>query len=220
MGSIGNVSASVLLKEAKLVFWDFDGVIKESLDIKTQAFMKLFEAYGKDVVEQVRLHHQANGGMSRYKKFPLYLRMAGIEPGENLVNKLCDDFSELVMENVINSEWVPGAENYVRLNPNRQTFVMVSGTPHEELEMIVDKLDLKRNFRSIFGAPVSKGDVIDMILKELFMEPSSALMIGDATADFDAALMNKVPFLLRKHQTNISVMADYKGISINDFTEI
>ena len=37
-----NINASELLKRAKLVFWDFDGVIKESVDIKTQAYLLTF----------------------------------------------------------------------------------------------------------------------------------------------------------------------------------
>ena len=51
----------------------FDGVIKESVSVKTDAFVDLFRPYGRDVCEQVRKHHLANGGMSRYQKMPTYL---------------------------------------------------------------------------------------------------------------------------------------------------
>ena len=45
----------------KLYFWDFDGVIKDSVDVKTQAYFQLFEPFGLDVAERVRQHHEAMG---------------------------------------------------------------------------------------------------------------------------------------------------------------
>ena len=57
-----------------LIFWDFDGVIKESVSVKTDAYVELFSLYGSDICKQVRKHHLANGGMSRYDKIPLYLK--------------------------------------------------------------------------------------------------------------------------------------------------
>ena len=38
------------LSDYKLVFWDFDGVIKDSVTVKTDAFSKLFEKYGEKKV--------------------------------------------------------------------------------------------------------------------------------------------------------------------------
>lgn len=62
-------------KKAKVVFWDFDGVIKESVEIKTIAFIGLFEEFGSEVYNRVREHHIANGGMSRLKKNTTLLEM-------------------------------------------------------------------------------------------------------------------------------------------------
>ena len=64
----------------KILFWDFDGVIKDSVEVKTQAFFQLFEPFGELVAEKVRKHHEAHGGMSRFDKFPIYLQWAGLEP--------------------------------------------------------------------------------------------------------------------------------------------
>ena len=56
----------VVFNDAKIVFWDFDGVIKDSVDVKTQAFIDLFDAYGSNVVQAVVAHHIKNGGISRF----------------------------------------------------------------------------------------------------------------------------------------------------------
>ena len=56
----------------KAIIFDFDGVILESLEIKTNAFKKLYKSYGTDIVDKVAIHHLENGGVSRYEKFKIY----------------------------------------------------------------------------------------------------------------------------------------------------
>lgn len=53
----------------KAIFWDFDGVIADSVNVKTDAFYELYLPYGKEVAEKVKEYHLANGGVSRFKKF-------------------------------------------------------------------------------------------------------------------------------------------------------
>mgnify|MGYP001603730100 CR=1 FL=1 len=202
------------------LFWDFDGVIKDSIEVKTRAFVSLFERYGLEVAKKVRLHHEANGGMSRFDKLPLYLRWAGDDPSESRVSQLCAQFSQLALQGVIDSPWVPGAEAYLRDNRHRQTFVLVSATPQTELEQILLALDLRKCFAEVFGAPASKEEAIRMTLSEGGIDPQCCLMIGDARADLEAAQANRVPFLLRRHSTNSEVFADYAGLSVKDFTKL
>ena len=54
------------------IFFDFDGVLVDSVQVKTKTFETLFAKYGKEVQEKVIKHHLENGGMSRYKKFQHY----------------------------------------------------------------------------------------------------------------------------------------------------
>lgn len=51
----------------KAIFWDFDGVIAESVNVKTEAFYNLYLPYGIEIAEKVRRHHLDNGGMSRFE---------------------------------------------------------------------------------------------------------------------------------------------------------
>lgn len=206
------------IERYKLIFWDFDGVIKDSVAVKTQVFVKLFEPFGFYVAESVKSHHEANGGMSRYDKIPYYLRLAGEEPTEDRVNDLCDRFGKMVLQGVVDSPWVAGAEIYLRTNPYQQTFVLVSATPQEELEQILLMLDLRACFKAVFGVPTSKKEAIHMTLNNYNLASHDCLMIGDARADLEAAHANKIPFLLRRHATNISVFQHYCGASVADFS--
>ena len=58
--------AYTLLKEKQIVFWDFDGVIKDSVSTKSMGYEKLFSRFGEEVVKRVNNHHAANGGVSRF----------------------------------------------------------------------------------------------------------------------------------------------------------
>ncbi|MBD75016.1 MAG: haloacid dehalogenase, partial [Rickettsiales bacterium] len=42
-----------LIKKAKIIFWDFDGVIKESVSVKSDAFEKLFQPFGIEIAKKV-----------------------------------------------------------------------------------------------------------------------------------------------------------------------
>jgi phosphoglycolate phosphatase-like HAD superfamily hydrolase len=208
------------LKEFSAIFWDFDGVIKDSVGVKTQAYFQLFEPFGLDIAEKVRQHHEANGGMSRFDKLPIYLRWAGFEPNQILVNEYCERFSQEVLQGVINAPWVAGVEQYLRSNSHQQVFVLVSATPQDELESILRALNLTKCFADVYGAPIRKQDAIRITLVARGINAIDSLMIGDARADSDAAVANQVPFLLRRHSTNAKVFATYNGISVEDFTRL
>jgi phosphoglycolate phosphatase-like HAD superfamily hydrolase len=220
MGEIVTVTKSERVKFCQVIVWDFDGTIKESIDVKTQAFVQLFDAYGSLIAERVQLHHEANGGMSRFDKLPLYLGWAGEEPTKDRVNEFGDRFSQLAMQGVIHAPWVPGVESYLRDNPHNQLFVLVTATPQGEMEEILSALNLSSHFAAVYGAPTDKKEAIAATLAAFDLSPQDCLMIGDARADWAAASANQVPFLLRRHRTNYDVFKDYSGHSIVDFTEL
>src|SRR5439155_14313539 len=53
----------------KAIVFDFDGVILDNADVKTEAFVELYAGHGSDIAAKVREHHLANLGISRFKKF-------------------------------------------------------------------------------------------------------------------------------------------------------
>jgi len=215
------VSGAELLSNPKLIFWDFDGVIKDSVEVKSRGFANLFQAFGGAVKERVLQHHRANGGMSRFDKVPLYLNWAGLKADPDKVAEYCDKFGQLVLQEVIDAPRVAGVEAYIRDNPNRQKFILVSATPQNELVYILHALNLTNCFAKVFGAPTCKKDAIRITLEEACKhKPHDCLMIGDAQTDFDAAQANGVPFLLRWNDANTDMLTNYFGPSIRDLSEL
>ena len=74
----------------KVIFWDFDGTIKESNSIKTDAFEQLFQDFGGVLAKKIRQHHIDNEGVSRYIKIPKYMKWAGIATTEKKISYYCD----------------------------------------------------------------------------------------------------------------------------------
>ena len=102
-------------KGIKAIIFDFDGVISESVKIKSDAFALLYADYSNNIIKKVVSHHEANGGVSRFKKIPLYLDWAGESVNPFKVREFCDRFSKLVQQAVIDSPWVPGVKEYLNL---------------------------------------------------------------------------------------------------------
>ena len=140
---------------AEIVLWDFDGVIKDSVDIKTRAFENLFLSFGSNVARRVRKHHEDNGGVSRFEKIPLYLKWAGQPTSPLQVKEFCDRFAKSVQKGVIDAPWVAGVREYLLGNFTEQYFVLVTATPQEEIEQILDALEISHCFREVYGAPTN-----------------------------------------------------------------
>jgi phosphoglycolate phosphatase-like HAD superfamily hydrolase len=206
-----------ILENFKVFFWDFDGVIKESINIKSQSYYRLFEPYGIKIAQKILDHHKSNNGISRFDKVPIYLRWAGLDTSKSTVIKFCDEFSKLVLNAVINSPWVPGAEEYLRANKYNQIFICVSATPQEELEYIINELNLTNCFFRVFGSPHSKKNVINNLCSELNLDKTKCLMIGDAHSDLEAAKVNEINFILRRHSDNRNLWNSCAENFIEDF---
>src|SRR4051812_26268377 len=94
------------LRGRAILFWDFDGVIKDSVAVKSDAFHRLFLQFGETVAARVREHHERNGGLSRYTKLPIYLGWAGQATDAAAVARYDALFSAAVKQAVIDSPWV------------------------------------------------------------------------------------------------------------------
>ena len=84
----------------KAIILDFDGVILESCEIKTQAFRKLFEDYPEHVNTIVK-YHRHHGGVSRYKKITYFYNNILKQPlNDEKLEELGKRFSRLVLDEV------------------------------------------------------------------------------------------------------------------------
>jgi phosphoglycolate phosphatase-like HAD superfamily hydrolase len=207
------------VKEYSAVFWDFDGVVKDSVTAKSRAYEGLFESRGPELGARVRRHHELNGGVSRFDKIPLYLEWAGLAPTAEAVARYCEMFAEEVTRSVVESPWVPGAREYLEKHCGRQHFFLVTGTPQTEMQGIVKTLGIDHCFREIHGAPAGKEEAVGSVLRRWRIDAAQSLLIGDSESDLSAAKSNGVRFMLRRTPQNAALQHTYVGLQVENFID-
>lgn len=201
--------------------FDFDGVVIESVDVKTAAFAKMFEHEGPEVVAAVVRYHLANGGISRFEKFQHYYKNILRRPlPVEKEKELGQRFSSLVLDEVIKAPYVKGTvealEQYYRFTP----LYIASGTPHDELMDIVIKRKLDKYFKGIFGSPLQKAAILGNVVGMLNVSPEKVVMIGDAMSDYNAAMTAGTCFIGREKPgeeglfrgKGVEVVSDLRGL--------
>jgi len=200
----------------KSLFFDFDGVIKDSVEVKSEAFYDLFLPFGKKVAKMVRKHHEDNGGMSRYDKLPLYLEWAGQPIDQKTIKECASKFSEKVTWRVIDSPWVCGVQDYLQNNHSQQ-FYLITATPQKEIEIILKALKINNRFKEVIGSPTSKDAAVKRIMDQHQLEATDCAMVGDAKSDYKAAKSNDISFVLRKTNLNRNLQTQLECEMIQDF---
>ncbi|MBO4313110.1 MAG: HAD family hydrolase [Desulfovibrio sp.] len=172
----------------RCVVFDCDGVLLDSVPVKTRAFGRLAEPWGEEARERFVAYHTAHGGVSRYQKFIWFFReIVGreITPGES--EDWGRRFSEIVQDEMRRCPCIAGAEQVLRDWKGRLPLYVCSGAPAEEQRAMLAEHGLDGYFDGIFGAPPAKNELLARILKDAGIAPADALMVGDATTDRDAA---------------------------------
>lgn len=185
------------LKNYRCFFFDFDGVVLESGDIKTVAFVELYDGLGID--EEVKKHHLENQGISRYDKFRwIAENLLGQNYTEDMGKELGKRFSALVKEKVIAAPFVPGFQELINhLSGNSCYCVIASGTPEIELIDIVEKRGLSQHFNEVHGSPKSKEAIVNDVVNRKGFDTSECLFFGDASTDYEAAMATELDFYAR-----------------------
>ena len=187
-----------ILKERNIknIIFDFDGVILDSIPVKTEAFRKLFEKYPKELVEKFIEFHLENGGMSRYEKIRYFF--------EELLNKnitdeqildLANRYSTLTKIELSNKKYlIKEVIDFIISNYKKHNMHIASGADENDLKYICNKLDLNKYFLSINGSPIKKRKIVKNILNINNYEKDETILIGDSINDYYAANVNTISF--------------------------
>ena len=191
-----NITRKVKVMAYDAFFFDFDGVLADSVEMKSKAFAKIFESYGPRIQSMVVDHHRKNGGMTRKEKFRHYYAEFLNRTLENdEMQGLCNLFSSLVVDAVVSCPEIPGVTSFLERWHKRVPCFVVSATPDDEIEIIEKKRGLGDYFQKVLGSERSKRDNVKMILDKYKINPQKSLFFGDAESDYRAARMCHVDFI-------------------------
>lgn len=180
----------------RAIVYDFDGVICDSVNVKTAAFAEMYESYGEEVVANVVAYHSANGGVSRFEKFKYYSKhLLGKNISEEEVIVLGNRFSDLVKQKVIHSAFINGAYSFLTNHAKMYKQFICTGTPETEIIEILNARKIDSYFTNIYGSPKTKDHILEMIMNDYLLEKNEILFIGDAMTDYKASIKTGVSFV-------------------------
>ncbi|MGB5497743.1 MAG: HAD hydrolase-like protein [Maribacter sp.] len=205
----------------KNIFFDFDGVIAESVNAKTEAFREMYIEHGSEIADKVVEYHINNGGVSRFEKFKYWEKaFFNRDISENEVQRLAQRFSDLVLDRVINAEEVVGVEIFLKKYAHTLRFWIITGTPTTEIKEITEKRKLTDYFVGIHGSPENKKYWTEHLIDKFDLDREETMFLGDATTDYDAAKHSNLQFALRDNEENYELFKDFKGLRFSDFNEL
>ena len=201
----------------KSIIFDFDGVIIDSVGIKSQVFFDVFKRFGNKIALKVVEYHEENGGVSRFKKFE-YINQKYLQ--NKLNNKdiqiISQNFSKLIKSRIYNAPYINGSIDFLKNNFSKYIFYIATSTPQNEIIEILTNKQIIQFFFKVFGSPLSKSDQIKKILKLDNNHKHEFLFFGDSIEDFEASVNNQIKFIgIKSKYTNFSNVD-----TITDFLEI
>jgi len=204
------------LKYKKAIFWDFDGVIIDSMPIREKGFREVLSNYPKSEVDKLIDFHTKNAGLSRYVKFNYFFECIRIESNtENKEAELAKRFSDIMKEMLPDRELlILDVINYIKKSPHINMHI-VSGSDGEELKFLCKKLEIEFLFKSIEGSPTPKGSLVKNLMSNFKYNKEEVCLIGDSINDYEAAFENDIDFIGYNNE-ELRLLHKYYIINFNE----
>ncbi len=180
----------------KTIFWDFDGVIIDSMKIKGDGFAELFQNQTQENIKKIKKYHYSNGGVSRFDKIKyFYNKILNQEISEDEVFNLANMFAKIINKKIFNTNnLIEESFLFIKNNFKNYNFHIVSGSEHQELNRLCKHLSINEYFLSIHGSPTKKDILIEILIKKFHYKKDEIIFIGDSINDYNAAKKNKIRF--------------------------
>jgi phosphoglycolate phosphatase-like HAD superfamily hydrolase len=183
------------------IFWDFDGVLMNSMPVRDKGFELVLSSYPKEQVDRLMQYHRSNGGLSRYVKFRYFFEKILNQPiTDEHVQNLAHSFSEIMLQSLLDpSLLIDESWDFVKRYHDKIDMHIVSGSDGKELNYICTHLGVSGYFKSIQGSPVAKRDLVRNVLADYRYQ--CAVLVGDSMNDLDAATVNNIEFVGYNNQS-------------------
>tara|TARA_A100001388_G_scaffold275409_1_gene260894 strand:+ start:852 stop:1469 length:618 start_codon:yes stop_codon:yes gene_type:complete len=199
--------------------FDFDGVICDSNNIKTQCLKKSVE---KNLNYQAAIdfekHHKLNGGVSRYIKFKRIIdKYSG---NQKIYDDMLLDAEIFLKKEFIKLKMVKNAKSKLKEFSNiGDKLYIASGGKQDEIIDLCNRWLISNYFEGIFGSPRKKIDICKDIKEK---NPNSKIkMYGDSKYDYDSAKsIGAEFFFMSRYADSIGWFQNNMGTKLFSFEEI
>lgn len=178
------------------VIFDFDGVMVDSNEIRSEGFRTLYASSTGDKLEAFMNYVRSNHGLSRYSKIKYYYEHVQQQAvKDDAVRQDAERYSQIVAEAVANAREIPGAEAFLAAFTGQFCFALISASDQQELRGICHRRGIDRYFEAILGSPEEKSTNIRNLLRDRSWHPETTVYVGDSVRDFEAASSAGVAFI-------------------------
>ncbi len=204
----------------KVIIFDFDGVLLESVDIKDFAFKTLFKDYPEHL-EEIMDYHLSNNATVRFDKFRYITeKILGKSYDKETEKRLSKIFSDLVFKSLVDCPFVNGAKEILDFLQDKIPIYIASRSPDDELDKILEIRKLKKYFKKIYAVPWIKTDAIRDIRERENISLENIVFVGDSDEDLQVARSTGVFFIGRDsgksfHEASIPIFKDM--FEVRDF---
>lgn len=180
----------------KNIIFDFDGVILDSLAVKSNAFAHALSDFPEEQVQLLLQYHKTHGGISRFEKFQYFYENIIKQPYDDRdIARLANRFSTYASTELVKSIYlIKESINFIRASYKNYHMHIASGAEQSELRMLCERHDIAKYFKSIYGSPTSKVELVAKILKDNKYDCNETILIGDAMTDYKAAKSSDILF--------------------------
>jgi phosphoglycolate phosphatase-like HAD superfamily hydrolase len=184
------------MSSTKVFFWDFDGVLMNSNDVRDQGFIEVLSEFPQTEVQQLLAFHRKNRGLSRYVKFRYFFEeVRGESISEEQVNEWASRFSKQIKELLVDASLlIEDSIMFIRKNHESYPMHVVSGSDGNELRYICEALQIDKYFISIHGSPTPKKQLVSTLISERGYVKKNCILIGDSINDYEASEYNGIAF--------------------------
>lgn len=184
----------------KVVVWDFDGVVFNSMHLKGEGFKELFRRHAKADEAALKVfedYHYANGGVSRFDKIAhFYTQILKKTIDADKIHALVEEFGQIISKDLFSREHLNlEVLDFIKTNDEKYIFHIASAALHTELQVLCEFLGILPYFKSVEGTPPAKAKILANMCAKHGYESSQMVLIGDSKSDYESARANQIAFL-------------------------
>jgi len=191
--------------ELDAVVFDCDGVLLETISAKLQAYVDWILEEHTSLQPTFSEHNRRSFGQSRWVQIRyFYEELVKMESVSDVfIESEVQRFTEICEPLCEAAEWAEGARDFVLAcnEAGSRTFVL-SGTPQEELEGMLQQRDAMELFDGVMGFPITKEEGLERVVQEHGFRPERILFVGDAQRDAEAAQAVGTHFVYRPSEAD------------------
>lgn len=175
-----------LLRKSRVLVFDFDGTLVDSVSIKWLAFDRCFEQFTAQR-DRIRAYCHGNNHTPRWEKFKhVYEQILHLPYTPEIEREMHLLFERETTDQISSAPVLPGVSEFLHWACPKYKTALLSSTPQQILLKILEKRGWANRFNEAQGAPVNKAAWLKNLEGRGF-QAAEILFFGDTPEDSQAA---------------------------------